>query len=203
MKKEKQYIYFSFYAYKSLDKVNKIYRIINSKGRKKSQYVADAYVVYKEQQKIPRKTLELINNINLLKYIINKYNIQKNDTQKIKTILEIVDFSTEKPLPEMNSGKITLGYDLDDPIGSELYKLFYKTDNIDKVFKLVDIVSCYVETGHDEDYLKQESEELLKNLAALYSYSKNDETLDQISKAISVPFVANDSLENDILPDFE
>lgn len=191
IRKDKIRIYFNFYAYKSLDNVRKIYDIINSKGRKKSEFVANAYVVYKKQKDIPQKTLALINNINLLKYITNKYNIQKNDSNKIKTILETVDFSSQPPLKEMNSGRITLGYEKDDEIGLEVCELFNKMDNIDKVFKLVEIVSRYLETGYDEDYLERESEELLKNLAALYSYSKNDKTLDEIVRTISIPFDAD------------
>ena len=91
----------------------------------------------------------------------------------------------------MNSGRITLGYEKDDEIGLEVCELFNKMDNIDKVFKLVEIVSRYLETGYDEDYLERESEELLKNLAALYSYSKNDKTLDEIVRTISIPFDAD------------
>lgn len=151
---------FNFSAYRSLENVIKMYDVINSKGRKKSEFVKKAYLVYKQNQDIPKKTMNMVNNINLLKYIANKYNIKENDQETIRKILEKTNFSEEKQLPEMNSGRMTLSFAADDEIGNELCDLFEKTDNMDKVFKLVDIVSYYVESGRDKDYLEKESEEL-------------------------------------------
>lgn len=186
----KKRIYFNFSAYRSLENVVKMYDVINSKGRKKSEFVKKAYLVYKQNQDIPKKTMNMVNNINLLKYIANKYNIKENDQETIRKILEKTNFSEGKQLPEMNSGRMTLSFAADDEIGNELCDLFEKTDNIDKVFKLVDIVSYYVESGRDKDYLEKESEELLKNLAAFYDYAKTNKTIAQIAKTFDVSFNA-------------
>ena len=101
-----------------------MYDVINSKGRKKSEFVKKAYLVYKQNQDIPKKTMNMVNNINLLKYIANKYNIKENDQETIRKILEKTNFSEGKQLPEMNSGRMTLSFAADDEIGNELCDLF-------------------------------------------------------------------------------
>ena len=182
---------FDFNSYRSMENVRKMYDLIVSKGEQKSRYIAEAYTVYKRLCDVPEKTLSMTNNINLLKFITKKYNIQKNDSEKIKSILESIDFSKEAVGSEKDLENVVIHYNPDDEIGVAIFDLFENMDFNDKVPKLVEILTYYVESGNDKEYLEQESEELLKNLAAYYADSKNDSTLDEIVRTISIAFEAD------------
>ena len=182
---------FDFNSYRTMENVRKMYDLIVSKEEQKSRYIAEAYTVYKRLCDVPEKTLSMTNNINLLKFITRKYDIQKNDSDKIKNILESIDFSNEAVGSEKELENIVIHYDPDDEIGCELFNLFDNMDVSDKVPKLTEILTYYVESGNDKEYLEQESEELLKNLAAYYSHSNNDSTLNEIVRTISIAFDAD------------
>ena len=188
MEKKNLQLSFNFDSYKSLENVRKMYELIMSKGEQKSEYVAEAYVVYKNIRDVPEKTLSMTNNINLLKFITEKYDIRERDSEKVKSILESIDISMDSADSEADLEVITLLFEPDDEIGSELYDMFDDMDVSEWVPKLTEILTYYVESGNDNDYLEQESEELLKNLAAYYLHSDSESTLNEIVRTIAIAF---------------
>ena len=178
----------SFTAYLDNDDVKRAYVYLNSKRRGyQTEYLCQAYQTYNAFKDVPTQALTMLSNINALKYISEKYGITSKSEEKVKTILENVNFEKPPVQYDVKHGKKSLQFDMRVPIQKELHDYLLPLGNKKQVFAITEFLNTYLSLGVDKEYADYEAEEMLKSIAALYKYSEDDETIKKIIKVLFIP----------------